>query len=197
MPRKATGLALAAGQAGWTLVELLISVVVLIVVLLATASVLTLTSRVAVREQNRAFAIGDVRVGLSRMTRELRQAQQVFATSDTSMDVEVVIAGQPTRVLYRCDWQPSAANYRQCIRAVSTNLSQAPDPSTGQLVVDRILNGTSADPGDPVFTFTPDGTDPTYVEAKVVVPASGGSSAGYNHNVTLDDGLYLRNLGSQ
>jgi hypothetical protein len=101
------------------------------------------------------------------------------------MDVEVVIAGQPTRVLYRCDW-PSGTSYRQCIRAASTNLSQPPDASTGQPVLDRVLNGTTADPSDPVFTFTPDGTDPTYVEAKIVVPAK-GTGSGYSHNLVLDD----------
>jgi prepilin-type N-terminal cleavage/methylation domain-containing protein len=196
MPRKAAQACSLGSQAGFTLVELLIAVVVLIVVLLSTASVLNLTSRVAVREQARAFAIGNARVGLARMTRELRQAQQVFSTGDASMDVEVVIAGQPTRVLYRCDWQPAGTTYRQCIRAASTDLSQPPDASAGQLVLDRVLNGSSDDPSDPVFTFTPDGTDPTYVEAKVVVPAK-GTGSGYSHNLVLDDGFYMRNLAAQ
>jgi type II secretory pathway pseudopilin PulG len=187
-----------AREAGFTLVEVLIALVVLIVVLLATGFVLSLTARVAVREQDRAFALGDARVGLARMTRELRQAVQIYSTSGAVMDVKVVTEGQPMRVLYRCDWQPGGASYRQCVRAASTNLTQQPDASTGQPVVDRVLNGTSAAPGDPtVFTFSPNDTSPTYVEAKVVLPAKGKSSAGYNHSIVLDDGFYLRNLGSQ
>ena len=132
------------------------------------------------------------------MTRELRQAVQIYSAGDAAMDVQVVIDGTPTRILYRCDWQPSGSSYRQCVRAASTNLATQPSASTGQLVVDRVLNGTSAAPSDPgVFTFSPNSTTPTYVEAKVVLPAKGRSSAGYSHSFVLDDGFYLRNLGSQ
>jgi prepilin-type N-terminal cleavage/methylation domain-containing protein len=196
MPRKAVRPSPLAAQSGFTLVELLIAMVVLTVVLLGTASALNLISRVAVREQARAFALGDARVGVARMTRELREAQQVFSTGDGWMDVEIVIAGQPTRILYRCDWQPAGATYRQCVRAMSTDLSQAPDPTTGQVIVDRVLNGTAYDPSDPVFTFTPDGTNPTYVEARVVVPAN-GTGSGYSHHLVLDDGFYMRNESTQ
>ena len=53
-----------------------------------------------------------------------------------------------------------------------------PSPATGQVLVDRLINGTSA---DPVFDFTPDPIAPTFVRMLVKVPSRGEGAQGFTH----------------
>jgi hypothetical protein len=65
-----------------------------------------------------------------------------------------------------------------------------PPLSAGVVVLTNVTNGTLA---DPVFTFTPNGVSPTYVTARIKVPASGGTNGGLTHSIVLSDGVLLRN----
>ncbi len=200
MPRKAPrGAArLLGGEAGFSLIELLAVMSGFVVVMLSLFGFYNVTDKVARREIAAGQAARAVQVGLHRMTRELRQASTIYAASASTMDVKIAIAGVPTRVVYKCDVQPSGVSYRQCVRAASTTLTAAPSTGSAPVIVDRVLNGTAAAPSNPgVFSFTPDAINPTFVQATVVVPANAGGSTGYSRNITLDDGFYPRNLGTQ
>ena len=171
------------GERGFTSIELLVAAAVGIVVLGAILSLFETTARIAPKDVERGHAIREAQVGLHRMVRELRQAYAVNATTPTFIDVNVTIGGQDRRVSYECE-RP------RCLRREGnpgSDLATAPT----EVVVDRLLNGSAA---DPVFTYSPATFPPAHVEAKIVVPAAGERRDGYRHRVVLDDGFDLRNL---
>jgi hypothetical protein len=116
------------------------------------------------------------------------------------MSVEVTRTGAVVQVLYDCGVQPAGRPYRQCVRATSTNPAVPPSAAAGKLVIDRVLTGTAAAPSHPaVFVFTPDALNPVHASVELVVAAKGArtGTGNYSHQLVLDDGFYMRNLGSQ
>jgi hypothetical protein len=94
---------------------------------------------------------------------------------------------QDRHVLYRCNVpHPTDAARRRCVKVEAAVGAALPAIASGQVVVDR-LSASS------VFTFSPSPLAPTYVKARVVVPAAGERADGFAHSVTLDDGFYIRN----
>jgi prepilin-type N-terminal cleavage/methylation domain-containing protein len=175
-------------ERGFALVELLVTLSLLTVVLSAVALFGDTSAKVAPRDQERTHAIREAQTGLYRMTRELRQAHTVHASTPLTMEVSVVSGGANKRISYECDQpHPTETSYRRCIRyLISGGLKTTPD-----VVVDRVLNTTT------VFTYTNNiESQMTYVQAKVDVPARGDRKLGHGnkHKVALYDGFYLRNI---
>jgi type II secretory pathway pseudopilin PulG len=184
---------IAAGQSGTTLIELLMVSALLAVVLGAILGLLDNSSRQAPKDQERAHAIADVQVGLDRMVRELRQAYQLRSFDAVKIDADAKIQGRDRRLVYQCDVpHPTRANTRRCVRyEIATDGSQTPQ----EVVIDRVLNGTAA---NPVFTYPPGSPlAHYYVAVKMEVPAAGDLAEGFQHKVVLDDGFYLRNLSGR
>ena len=201
-------------EAGFTLPELLMVTMLTVLVLGLLMQPLITSPKVANRDIHRDFAIQDIQTSVYKMTRELRQAWQIYSANGTSIDAAITSAGVANRVLYKCDTQPAGSPYRQCTRTTAAcnqstsppTCNQAPSSSGGTVVVARLLNGTTADPNDPVFTFTPTCTTTysgtlTYICVKVNLPSSagygGGYRNGYQYQVAVSDGVYLRNMGTQ
>ena len=185
-----------AGQErGFTLIELLTVAALLLVVMSATLLVLERTTQVAPRDQERAHSIREAQVGLYSMTRELRQAYAVNPpafTASSDMDVKVVSGGVNKRVLYSCDEPLDAQGYRRCTRfevSPPTDFAQPPPSTNGRVVVDRILNNPAT---DPVFTRSP--STSRQVGVRIRVPSRGERAQGFNYNVILDDGFFMRNV---
>ena len=164
-------------QAGFSLLELTMAATLLAVVVIAILAVADTSQKLAPKDQERAHAIRDTQVGLHQMTRELRQAHAIVATSPQSMTVRVLVNGAEQQVTYNCN-SPHPANsaWKRCLRGT-------------KLVVDRVLNNT-------VFEYTTSrpGGPITFVNAKVEVPAAGDRKDGHPHSIVLDDGFYMRNL---
>lgn len=183
-------------ERGVSLVELVLVAALLAVVLTAVLSLVESTTALAPRETERSHAIREAQVGLARMVRDLRGSHRVLATSDSSMEVLTTVrrlnaGGQEVHedrhVLYRCNVpHPTDATRRRCVRIEVAVGAALPAISTGQVVIDRLLEST-------VFTFSPSPLAPTYVKARVVLPAAGERADGFAHSVTLDDGFYIRN----
>jgi Tfp pilus assembly protein PilX len=154
----------------------------LVIVLSAILALGETTQRIAPKESERAHVIREAQVGLHRMTRELRHAYQAPTVSGSAMQANVLgTNGTTATVRYDCDEaHPTDSAYTQCVRQVFSSGSW----SAGELVIDRVLNGTA------VFDFTP----PDYVSATVEVAARGDLNDGYDHRVILEDGFYMRNL---
>ena len=170
-------------EAGFTLIETMLTAATLSVILIAILSISDTTTKLVPKDQERAAVLREAQVGLHSMTRELRQATEVYATGPYLMDVEVPVRGTSTRVSYRCDVDhPTNPAWKRCVRFEGARQTSIP--------VDRVINGAR-----PVFEFT---TDPqngqiTYVNANVEVPAAGDRKDGHKHKVMLDDGFYMRN----
>jgi prepilin-type N-terminal cleavage/methylation domain-containing protein len=178
-------------EAGFTLIELLLVAAILPVVLFAILAPLDQAGSLTPQDVEYTHAAQDASIGLRSMLREIRQAYNVAATTPNSITFNVVLNGNDQQVMYGCNQpSPTAAGYRSCLRVSVATGGTLPAISSGQLVVDRLINGTST---DPVFNYTPSPITPTYVEAQVKVPARGTRASGLSHTITFDDGTLLRN----
>jgi hypothetical protein len=92
--------------------------------------------------------------------------------------------------MYACDVPGVAVALRRCVRVEAASGATLPAPSTGETVVARLINGTTA---DPVFTFAPDAIRPTYATTRLLVPSTGKrTTAAPGHAIVLEDGALLR-----
>ena len=179
------------GEAGWTLIELLVSSVILMVMLTAVLALLEATNAAAPRDQERAHDLREAQVGLYQMTRELRQAYSLVSNSAYSIEAHVWENGADHDVTYDCTGpSPTVQGLGACVRIETTGGHQG----ASAVVIDRLLNK----PGSglsPVFAYTTNGSGrTTYASAHVEVPARGARTSGYGHRIVLDDGFYMRNL---
>lgn len=160
-------------ESGWSLIELMLVCVLLIIVMGGTLSLLDATGKIAPQEQERAHAIREAQVGLARMTRELRQATKLVVPTSAGatgvITVDVPVAGVSRRVTYTCT--------DACRR---TQVGS----SVNEVVIARVRNGAT------VFKLS--GTN--YFEARIEVPAKGDRAEGLRHRIVLDDGFYMRNI---
>lgn len=175
-------------EAGFTLVEMLVSMT--LALMIGAASLLLLEAAVphADRELQREVAVGEARGGLERMIREIRNADSVNATSPTVIDVNTPTPAGARRVVYQCNAAFQAVTYRQCTR-YSGSVGGA--VGGGSVVVERLINGTTS---QPVFTYVPSSIRPRVVRVHISIPASGGPAPGYSHRVVIRDAAYMRNI---
>lgn len=187
-------------DAGFSLIELLVTITMLVVLLGAASTVLVGVQRQSPNDVERTRMVGAAEAGLARMDRELRggYAPSGAPLPTTSGNVMDLIVGSQ-RVRYDCTVSSAAyPGYQQCVRYASTNLTSPPS-TNGLIVIDGVSNDeTSTDAGyTPVFTPN-SSTTPTYYSVEIQVPAKGqrtGTIATYTYQVTLTDGLYMRNTG--
>jgi prepilin-type N-terminal cleavage/methylation domain-containing protein len=181
---------------GFTLPELLVVVALVPLVLVAMLKMLDTTTQLAPRSAQYASAVQEAGSGVSRIVRDLRQAYRIVGTTPNEITFNAAIGGTDTFVGIYCDVSAPAAygvaagTYRRCVRVTAPTGSALPAPSTGSVVVDRLLNGTGA---DPVFDFSPDAINPTYVDVTVRLPSQGEGNAGFTHTITINNGTLLRN----
>lgn len=161
-----------ASNDGYTLVELLVAMTLMLLVLAASLSALVAIQRGGDRVTNRANEISQARVALERMTRELRQATVVrFTTSQVvELDGWVHLNGSPTAVKRTVRLDCTAG---RCTRAVGAAAAQT-----------TIANLVNTD----VFAPTPSSLAPTFLGVKVTIALGLGAKP-----VTLSDGVDLRN----
>jgi prepilin-type N-terminal cleavage/methylation domain-containing protein len=188
-----TALALppAKSENGFTLVEVLIVSVLLVVVIGALMVPLVAAQRQQFKNANYAYSQQEARTGLDSMVSQIRQAWSIASADPNAIDMNVNLNGVAKRVYYECDIpQPGSSVYRECLRVEAPAGSALPALSTGTPVIQNILNGTTT---DPVFSFGPDPIAPYYMTARVRIPASGGTNNGLNHSVVLSSGALMRN----
>jgi prepilin-type N-terminal cleavage/methylation domain-containing protein len=172
-------------ERGFALVELLVVITLLSVILSAILLFADTAHKVTPKEQERSMAIQQAQTGIYRMTRELRQAHQVNMAQPLVIDVNYASSGVNRQVRYDCDEpHPTVASYSRCVRM------EAGQPN--EVVVDRVLNKTT------IFTYSTNADGAiTYVRVAIDVPARGERNVdgdGYDHQIGLYDGFYLRNL---
>jgi type II secretory pathway pseudopilin PulG len=179
------------GEAGMTLVELLVAAALSVVIVGAAGSMLISAVRSQPRISERARAISTARYVLERMTREIRNAYFVYegATgSAVSIDTRVrsTTCGAPgakeaseastrCKVTYACSGAPTAS----CTRTET-------DPGTTGGTPATIVSGLES---EQVFNYSPDAEEPTYIGMTLEIPNPEGSG-----NLTITDGAGLRTL---
>jgi prepilin-type N-terminal cleavage/methylation domain-containing protein len=173
---------------GFTLIELLVAMAAMLVVAGGAMTVLVSLQRNAANDVERAHAIREAEQGLLRMTKDLREAYAVTNRSADEITVQARIQGTNYTIRYNCaSAHPTLAGVYQCVRTATAGAT-----TRTETVVERLLNAAVSTPaGERVFQY-PNGR-PSYVRVRIAVPARGRRTTGYDHQVVLDDGIYMRN----
>jgi prepilin-type N-terminal cleavage/methylation domain-containing protein len=190
-PPPKTAPALRRGQAGFSLIELLVVILLLSVVLGAVMSPLVLAVKTQSTDAIYAYAQQSARTGLDSMVSQIRQAWAILSSGPNDVQMNVTIAGAALVVYYECDIPQPGTSYRECVRLQAPAGSSLPPMSSASIVITNLINGTAT---SPVFSFGPDPVAPYYMTATVDVPASDGVTGGLTHSIVLSDGALMRNL---
>ena len=188
MRRRSTRLAAqrGTGESGFTLVELLVGMSIMLVISFAALGLLEVAQRSEpeVRETN--ARIQEAQVGMERIVRELRQTSGVVSASPTSLTVNTYLSGsncaggsgtgaRSCRVVYSC-------SSGECTRTASEVSGASPGPAV-PFASDVISNS--------IFAYTPDATSPTGVTVTMQLRDDGGED-----QITLSDGATFRNVST-
>lgn len=175
-----------AASGGFTLVELLISMTILLIVLAAALSVISVTSRAQPVVTDKVADIQAGRVAIDGMVRELRQAIAVETATASTLSARTYVRHTT------CGGPPAAATAApivclvtySCASGACTRTEESPSaPGTGTPV--RLIDGLRS---SAPFTYSPDAVTPTYVTIALELAARDGSES-----VTVDGGATLRN----
>jgi type II secretory pathway pseudopilin PulG len=174
---------LARQESGFTLVELLVSSVLLIVMLFAVLLFSETGQRSQRTTAERTISLRAQQVGLERMTREIRQAQTVLplTLSKIEMDTYVRPGGGPAelrRVKYDCSSPAQPATRCQRYEGPAGVANPTGGAST---VVEGVANND-------IFRAVGDAVDPHFLEIRLRVHVKWQSTP-----ITLEDGVDLRN----
>jgi prepilin-type N-terminal cleavage/methylation domain-containing protein len=181
-------------DAGFTLVEILVVVALLVTVLGLVMAPLTLSMRQESTNANYAFAEQQARTAIEAIVAQVRQANAMITTDASSniIDMNVTLNGSTVQVYYECDVVQPGTSYHECIRVQAAPGTTINSLTGGKVVATNLTNGTVA---DPVFSLAPSGFAPYYMTATLKVPASGGyATSQLSHTIAFTDGALMRNL---
>jgi prepilin-type N-terminal cleavage/methylation domain-containing protein len=179
-----------ASEAGFTLIEMLVGVLMLSILMGTLMMPMMTSERIEKRDVNYAYAQQEARTGLDSMVSQIRQAYNILDTTANSIDFNIYLNSVAYRVYYECDVPQSGTSYRECVRLQVAAGSTLPPLTSGTVVIHNLTNGTTT---DPVFTFAPDPAAPYYMTSTIKVPASDGVNGGLNHSIVFSDGALMRN----
>jgi type II secretory pathway pseudopilin PulG len=175
---------LADSESGFTMIELLVAMAMMIVITGAAVAMLVSAMQNQPKITSKADQIGDARVALERIVNEIRQGSAITTQTAEKLTLSTYIraatcTSAPTAgaaailcpVTYECAQEASKTTFA-CTRQVST--------ATATSFVSK-LNSKE------VFTYVPT-VSPTYVGVKISLPATSGSSS-----TVLEGGAALRN----
>jgi prepilin-type N-terminal cleavage/methylation domain-containing protein len=178
-------------QAGFTLLEVLVVMLLLSLVVGALMAPMVLSITDQTKDANYAYAQQNARTGLDSMVSQIRQAWSILSSGPNEVEMNVNLHGVALLVYYECDLPQTGTVYHECIRVQAPAGSALPPLTSASLAIPNLTNGTAT---DPVFTFGPDPVAPYYMTATIKVPASGGTKGGLTHTIVLSSGALMRNL---
>ncbi len=174
-------------ESGFTLVELLVGITIMLIVLAAAFTLLQIVvrSEPAVRAAN--SSIQDAQITAERMARELRLTSHVNSASATSLSVDTYLQQGSS-----CTTSSATETARAC-RVVYTCSATACNRTVSE------INGSGAQTatfvtglaGGNVFSYSPSATAPTSISLTLKFAGANGDDA-----ITVTDGVALRNLGT-
>lgn len=177
-------------QAGFTLIETIVTCVAAILVLGATVTLLNSGQRIQARDSEWALVMQQDRVGLAQMVRDIRQATKVNEAGAGSIKFLATIGGSKLEVKYTCTTAQTGTEFTECVRLAAEEGKAL--PASGPIVATGLLNGASA------FTYSPSSASPRAAIVKLELPAKGtlkqAASSGFTHKVVLEDAAFMRNL---
>ena len=175
------------GEAGITLIEMLVAMTMGVVVMGGVVILLIGALRAQPRLDQKSAGIQTARWALERMTREIRNGIVVDKATPSSVSFQTYVrhttcggttTSASTAAPIRCE-----VTYT-CSAKACSQLETAPGVYTGtaKTIVTGLGNGSS------VFTYSPSVTKATYVGVTLEIPGPSGSVG-----ITVSDGASLRN----
>jgi type II secretory pathway pseudopilin PulG len=178
-------------ERGFTLPELLVFMIMLLLVLAAGMGLLIVSVTTQPRVSDRNFAIQQARALQHRFARELRQStlvEQSPAPTSSSITFDTYVRRTECGGAVQTDpVQPAiACKVTYGCAAGACDRTEAPLPGQpGTTTTEELVRGLSS---TAVFGYSPSSANPEYVTTQLIFPAAGGDDA-----VTLRDGVDLRN----
>ena len=134
----------AASEEGWTLVELLVVIVMMILVMTATLDLLQAATSTQLRDQSYAQEVTDSQTALARLVHDLRQATVLQVVSPNVIQFQLTANGTSYNVKYDCTAHDTlGTGYTRCARTQATAPSTPPvaGSTPGSLDIQHITNG--------------------------------------------------------
>jgi len=175
-------------ESGFTLIELMTAMAILIVIFIATLAMLDFAVKSEPEIAERNNSVRDAQVEVERMVRELRTSYDVLASTSTTLSVLTYLNrsacagaddGGATARKCRIDYSCASG---ACTRTVSEEDGSAAGP------VRTLATGLTS---SSVFSYSPSSSEPTAINVTLSLKAADrdGEDA-----ITLSDGAALRNL---
>jgi len=174
------------GEAGITLVELLVAAAMGVVLMGAVASLVVSAVRDQPKISEQAQTISTARWVMERVTREIRQGVRVDNATPSEVSFETYVRHQPcggTTPLASTEPSiPCEVTYT-CTATSCSRIEAAPKVRTGTAT--PIFEGIDS---SNVFSYLPSAAAPTYIKVTLQMPNPSGPAA-----LTVSDGASLRN----
>lgn len=176
----------ARGQAGYTLIELLVAMTMGVVVLGAVGSLVVSAMKDQPRISERAQDISTARWILERLTRELRDGIRVDNATSSSVSFETyarhTTCGGTTSLASTAAPIKCEVTFT-CSTTKCTRIEAAPKVTTGK--ASTIFEGIDS---SSVFSYSPSAKEATFVKVTLQLPNPAGDVP-----LTISDGVSLRN----
>ena len=174
------------GEAGFSLVELIVVMTLLTLALGAILTVVERTTQMSNDDRERAHAIRGAQAELDTVVREARQAFRVNPSTARRLDVSVHKGGVTRRLIFDCNGaHPTMSATWRCTRQEMLSDGSLTTPT---VAIDRVRNTT-------VFEYTAPSGATDHVAVTIEVPASGERVSGSRSLIRLNDGFAVRNRG--
>lgn len=168
---------------------MLVASAVAVAVFGATLALLESSTQLQSRDTEWALILQRDRVGLARMTQELRQASKVEEAKANAIVFMATIGGKSWKIKYECSVAESGSSYHECVRVAAEEGKAL--PTSGPATATAIVNGGE------VFSYSPSSSAPTLVTVKLELPSQGTlrqSEGAFKHTVVLENAAFIRNL---
>src|SRR5947209_13567964 len=132
---------------GFTLIEILIVMALMLVVASATMAALTGATAAQSRDQAYGDEVTSTQAALTRLTHDLRQATAITQVTPSALQFQILLGGLTYNVRYDCSAADSlGGSYRRCARTSAPASGTLPSPGSkaGPNDIQHVANGTSA-----------------------------------------------------
>jgi prepilin-type N-terminal cleavage/methylation domain-containing protein len=171
-------------ERGFTLTELLVSIMIFLVVIGGGVALMTTTVRKEPALRERAAFIQQGRYMIERLTREVRQGYGVESATATQLVILTYVksaeCGGPAGTTARACQVTYSCGSGYCTRTERNPDGTGTDEPV-RVVRDIVSNS--------VFSYTPTAAAPSHIGIRLEFPADPGDDA-----ITVEDGVALRNL---
>ena len=182
-------LAVGDGEAGLTLIELLVAAAISVVLVGAASSMLISAVRTQPKLSKRAQNISTARWVLERMTREIRNGIVVYEATGSKVSFKTQVRRTECGAGVQEEASKPAIQCRvtySCTTATScTRTETAPEAETGGTAT-TIVSGLDS---SSVFSYSPDAEEPTYIGVTLHIANPEGAG-----DLVVSDGAGLRTL---